>query len=267
MPGPAPRSRPRSHTTASLCVAATVVLAGGGCSGSGVQSMLDPAGPAAEGIAHTWWIMAGGAVVILTLVMVLLWRAMVRDPEAPPFRSGILMIALGGLAFPVAVLAALLVHGTATGWRVMAMDRPADHAIGVHARQWFWTFRYLGDDGEPLATTRDVLVMPQGRDVEFRITAEDVIHSFWVPRLGGKMDAIPGRTNLLRLRADQAVPIRGQCAEFCGREHAHMAFEVLVVPPAEYEAWVAAGGGPLPDRDPDARPGEQAGTRGDTADD
>ena len=263
MSGPAPRSRPRSHTTASLCVAAAVVLAGGGC--SGVQSMLDPAGPAAEGIARTWWIMAGGAAVILTLVMVLLWRAMVRDPDAPPFRSGILMIALGGLAFPVAVLAALLVHGTATGWRVIAMDRPADHAVEVHAQQWFWTFRYQGEYGEPLATTRDVLVMPQDRDVEFRITSADVIHSFWIPRLGGKMDAIPGRTNLLRLRADQAVPIRGQCAEFCGRDHAHMAFEVLVVPPAEYEAWVAAGGGALPGPRPDTQPGTRPGTQGDTA--
>ena len=230
-----------------------MVLATGGC--SGVQSMLDPAGPAAAGIARTWWIMAAGAVFILTLVMVLLWRGMVRDPDAPPFRSGIAMIALGGLAFPVAVLAALLVHGTATGWRVIAMDRPPDHVVEVHAQQWFWTFRYLDEAGAPLATSRDVLLMPRGRDVEFRITAEDVIHSFWVPRLGGKMDAIPGRTNLLRLRADQAVPIRGQCAEFCGRDHAHMAFDVVVVAPDQYEAWAAGGGGPLPARATDVSAG------------
>lgn len=209
--------------------------------------MLDPAGPAAEEIARTWWIMAAGAVFILTLVMVLLWRAMVRDPEAPPFRSGITMIALGGLAFPVAVLSALLVHGTAMGWRAMAMDRPAEHVVEVHARQWSWTFRYLADDGAALASSQDVLLMPLGRDVEFRIIAEDVIHSFWIPRLGGKMDAIPGRTNLLRLRADRSGPIRGQCAEFCGRDHALMAFDVIVVAPDRYEAWLAAGGGPLPE--------------------
>lgn len=260
--GPARRSRPRPHNAATASTAAAIALASGGC--SGVQSMLDPAGPAAAEIARTWWIMAGGAVLILLLVMVLLWRAMARSPDAPPFRQGVTMIALGGLAFPVAVLSALLVHGTAMGWRAMAMDRPPEHVIEVDARQWSWTFRYLADDGTPRASSQDVLLMPLGRDVEFRITAADVIHSFWIPRLGGKMDAIPGRTNLLRLRADQAVPIRGQCAEFCGRDHAHMAFEVVVVAPAEYEAWVAAGGGPLPDR---AAGDTQPDTHGDTADD
>ncbi len=208
--------------------------------------MLDPAGPAAAEVARTWWIMAGGALFILLLVMVLLWRAMVRDPEAPPFRSGITMIALGGLAFPVAVLAALLVHGTAMGWRAMAMDRPPDHVIEVHAQQWNWTFRYLAEDGAVQATSQDAVLMPLGRDVEFRISAGDVIHSFWIPRLGGKMDAIPGRTNLLRLRADRAGPIRGQCAEFCGRDHALMAFEVIVVAPDRYESWIGGGGGELP---------------------
>ena len=265
MSGPASRSRPRPHSAATASPAA-LILACGGC--SGVQSMLDPAGPAAAEIARTWWIMAGGAVLILLLVMVLLWRAMVRAPDAPPFGQGVAMIALGGLAFPVAVLSALLVHGTAMGWRAMAMDRPPEHVVEVEARQWSWTFRHLADDGATLATSDDVLLMPLGRDVEFRITAADVIHSFWIPRLGGKMDAVPGRTNLLRLRAHRAVPVRGQCAEFCGRDHAHMAFDVLVVAPSEYEAWLLAGGGPLPgraaaERQPRARPD----THGDTGHD
>jgi cytochrome c oxidase subunit 2 len=89
-----------------------------------------------------------------------------------------------------------------------------------------------------MAESVDELMMPRGQMVEFLIGSEDVIHSFWIPRLGGKIDAIPGRINRLRLQADRIVPIRGHCAEFCGLDHAHMAFVVQVMEPDAFDRWL-----------------------------
>lgn len=229
----------RSAKYAAALLAATAC---GGC--SGVQSMLDPAGPAADAIARTWWLMAIGATLVLALVMGLLWRVLSRRPDRPPFVHGTRLIILGGLVLPVTVLIALLIHGTATGRNVMALDEQVGQVVAVEGRQWFWTFDYLDDDGAARISTRDLLVLPLGETVEFQVTSADVIHSFWIPRLGGKIDAIPGRTNHIRLRADSTSPIRGQCAEFCGLEHTHMSFDVVVLPPSRFEQWLQEGGDP-----------------------
>lgn len=215
-------------------------LALGGC--RGVQSMLDPAGPAAAMIAGVWWLMAAGAVTVMALVLAVLWRALAR--RRTPLEEGraVSLIIAGGLALPTVLLIALLVHGTAVGHRVKVLDGRVGHVIEVEGRRWFWTFRYLDDDGRVVARTTDRLVLPLGQPVEFRVTSADVIHSFWVPRLGGKIDAIPGRVNELRLRAQVAGPMRGQCAEFCGLRHAHMDFDVIVLPAAGFERWLAGDG-------------------------
>ncbi len=204
------------------------------------QSALHPAGPAAETIAFTWWLMAGGATLAWALVMGLFlwtWRRRSRQSRGPGER----LIVVGGIAFPTVVLAALLVYGSATSGRVTGLDAPVDDVIEVSARQWQWDFTYLDDQGRPLATSTDRLVLPRGRMVEFRITSHDVIHSFWIPRLGGKIDAIPGQANYLRLRADRVVTLRGQCAEFCGRDHSYMAFDVQVLEPEAYRQWLDQG--------------------------
>lgn len=222
-------------------------LAGSGC--SGVQSTLDPAGPAAAAIAQTWWLMVIGAGVILALVMGLLWRTLARRGDGREFIHGTRVIVFGGLLLPSLTLIALLVYGTAVGRRVVAAEPPADLAVQVMGRQFHWDFHYLDSaDGASVAATTDVLVLPRGRTIEFQVTSADVIHSFWIPRLGGKIDAIPGRVNRLRLRVDRAGPITGQCAEFCGREHAHMRFDVLALPPAQFDRWLAEGGAQPPPR-------------------
>lgn len=216
-----------------------------GC--SGVQSTLDPAGPAAAAIAQTWWLMAIGAAVVFALVMGLLWHTLARRGNGRGFVHGNRVIVVGGLLLPSLTLIALLVYGTAVGHRVGAVEPPADLVVQVVGRQFHWDFHYLGGaDGPPVGATTDVLVLPRGRTIEFRVTSADVIHSFWIPRLGGKIDAIPGRVNQLRLRVDRAGPITGQCAEFCGREHAHMRFDVLALPPAQFERWLAEGGAQPP---------------------
>lgn len=207
-----------------------------GCSGP--QSMLDPAGPAAAAIARTWWLMAGAALAVLALVLGLLARAMLRRQPAPPMAKPERFIVLGGLVLPTVALFALLVYGTLAGRTVIGVGIDTDRTVRVTARQWQWRFEHLAADGSVQARSIDRLVLPLGEMVEFQVGSEDVIHSFWIPRLGGKVDAIPGRWNRLRLRADRAVPMRGQCAEFCGRDHAHMAFAVEVLEPGDFADWL-----------------------------
>ena len=214
-------------------MAAVPVIAGCG----GPQSALDPAGPAAAAIADIWWLMFWGAVLVWLLVTSLLLLALRRRRRLSE-GGGRTMIIAGGLVLPTAVLAALLVYGTLSSDRITGRGAQVAQVVLVTGRQWHWDFVYVGQDGRPLAASTDTLAMPLGRMVEFRIQSADVIHSFWIPRLGGKIDAIPGRTNVLRLQADQAGPIRGQCAEFCGLEHAFMGFEVQVLAADDYAAWL-----------------------------
>ena len=231
-----------------LPVAIATACVASGC--RGVQSALDPAGPAAATIAHTWWLMAIGATLVLALVLALLWYTLARRQGGGEFRHGTRVIVLGGLALPTAVLIALLVYGTDAGRRVMAMDEAVDLVVEVEGRQWFWTFHYLDDGGGRVATTVNTLALPRGRMVEFRVSSVDVIHSFWIPRLGGKIDAIPGRTNMIRLRADLEGRMRGQCAEFCGLQHARMAFDVVSWPGERFDAWLADAARPSPTPSP-----------------
>ncbi|MDH5833610.1 cytochrome c oxidase subunit II [Luteimonas kalidii] len=183
--------------------------------------------------------MLAGAGVAWTLVIVLALLAMRRGRSLGP-AAGQRLILVGGVALPTVLLAALLTYGTLASDRVTGRGDDAAHVVRVTARQWQWQFDYLGPDGAVGATSIDRLVLPLGEMVEFEVGSEDVIHSFWIPRLGGKVDAIPGRTNVLRLRADRRVPMRGQCAEFCGLEHARMAFAVEVRDARGYRAWLAA---------------------------
>ncbi|MGJ4801738.1 cytochrome c oxidase subunit II [Luteimonas sp. SDU82] len=181
--------------------------------------------------------MAAGALAAWSLVLLLAALAMRRRRRLAP-AAGRRMILAGGVALPTTLLVALLVYGTLASDRITGERDQVGQVVQVTARQWQWDFAYLDRGGQVLATSTDALAMPLGTTVEFRVDSEDVIHSFWIPRLGGKIDAIPGRTNVLRLRADQAGPIRGQCAEFCGLEHALMAFDVTVLEPAAFAGWL-----------------------------
>lgn len=190
-------------------------------------STLAPAGPVARDIAWLWWALLGGAAVLTLLVLVLLAMAFgpPRKVAARRWTHGL------GLGLSLPVLAVTLAAGLWVGERVLPRDDGA-LAIEVHAVQWNWAFTAPGPDGP--VTTRDRLILPAGEPVDLIITSEDVIHSFWVPQLGGKMDAIPGRANRLRLQADAPGTLAGQCAEFCGLGHAVMRFEVEVVAPEDW---------------------------------
>ncbi len=229
--GPA-TSRPR-YATGML---ALVVLPLAGCSAP--QSALHPAGVDAEALSGLTWFMFGGAIVVWAIVMGATIWAVLAKRRVRDERFADRFILLGGVAFPTVGLAILLVYGLSLfpDWR---SSEPADLRVHVRAEQFWWRFGYEQPDGSVLETANE-LHLPVGATAEFVLTSTDVIHSFWVPSLGGKMDAIPGRTNLLRLTPTRAGTYRGVCAEFCGPSHTFMAFPVVVHEAGGYEAWLAA---------------------------
>jgi cytochrome c oxidase subunit 2 len=143
----------------------------------------------------------------------------------------------GGLAFPIATLTALLIYSLSIG-NALEIHPSGDDSLRIHvtAHQWWWEVRYETDDAEVVSANE--LHIPSGRSVQLSLSTSDVIHSFWVPSLAGKVDMIPGRVNHLSLRADEPGLFRGQCAEYCGAQHALMAFYVAVVTPEEFERWL-----------------------------
>ena len=197
-----------------------------GCEGP--LSILDPQGPAAAQIAVLWWTMLTGAGLLTVMVMALVWLGFRRDgPRQPSERFWIHGM---GLAFTMTILAALVGGGLWVGERLQPRPGPQVHRVEAIASQWQWRFRQPGPDGGWIETT-DRLHIPAATPVDVVITSQDVIHSFWVPRLAGKMDALPGRHNVLRITADAPGLYHGTSAEFSGRGYAGMRFEVLAYPP------------------------------------
>ena len=197
------------------------------------QSALSPQGAEAAGILDLTQVLVLGGGLILLLVVVLTALAL-RAPR-PRWARNSFVIA-GGIAFPAVVLSALMVYALAKETRLALVGRP-DVAIELVGHQWWWQVRYLRADGELDFTTANEIRIPAQATVELRLASADVLHSFWVPALAGKLDLIPGRENVLRLVARNAGTFRGQCAEFCGGPHAQMALFVVAEPAERFEAW------------------------------
>ncbi len=223
-----------------LIACAAAVLPSSVCAES--QSALAAHGDEASRIAWLTWVLFTGATLILVIVVGALALAM-RGPAGPRRAlSGERAVKLLGIAFPVVTLALLLAYGVWLMRDTIATERPPELRIGVTGEQWWWRIAYQGADGGTIAEANELRI-PVGREVELSLRSTDVIHSFWTPSLGGKLDMIPGRTNALRIKADRAGIYRGQCAEYCGGPHALMALEVVAVPASEFEAWLGAASG------------------------
>lgn len=197
---------------------ATGFLGLAGCSGR--LSVLDPAGPASAGVATLWWVMFWGGCAIFLGMIALFLTLLLR----PDFGQGLRprrWTLWGGILFPLPVILALTFTALWMG------ERRSDPTMRIEAeaRMWHWTFRY-----PDMPATTDILHLPAGRDVEIVVTSPDVIHSFWIPRLGGKIDAVPGHTNRIVLRADTAGEYGGVCAEYCGTGHTDMSFTAIAHP-------------------------------------
>lgn len=225
----------------ALLLLSITLLAASGCApelDAPHQSALDPAAPAARDIAFISWLLFGGAVVIFAGVLgLLLYALLSRAPRRHV--GGRVFIVGGGVVFPGVVLTALLVYTVVVGARLTAPPAPDALTIDVTGHMWWWDVRYRGPGDAPALTTANELRIPVGRPVLLRLHSADVIHSFWVPNLSGKIDMIPGRVNRLTLQADTAGIYRGQCAEFCGRQHTRMALHVVAEPEADWERWFA----------------------------
>ncbi len=204
-----------------------------------VQSMVHPAGPAAAEIARLWWVMLGAFTGVFVLVMVLMMYAIGRRsapanvgvPSSPPGgRRG--FIVAGGVVLPIVVLTPLYVYSLLASAR---LRMPADaQTIRVVGHMWWWEVRYP-DHG---IVTANEIHIPVGKPVRLELTSTDVIHSFWVPRLHGKRDMIPGITTEFWIQADEPGIYRGQCGEYCGTQHTNMAFEVIALAPDEFSKWL-----------------------------
>ncbi|MES2542974.1 MAG: cytochrome B, partial [Pseudomonadota bacterium] len=191
--------------------------------------------PAAATIADIWWVMLAGGVAIFAFVLGLLTAALVRRPrrEGEP-ATGIWLWTLG-LGLPLATLAALTVYGLVMGERLLPRETPDLVTVQAEARQWAWSFAYSDAPG---LVTEDVLHIPAGLPVDVRITSVDVVHSFWVPLLAGKLDAIPGHVNVLRIEAQAPGTYAGQSAEFSGTGYREHTFTVEAHGPAAWNAFL-----------------------------
>jgi cytochrome c oxidase subunit II len=217
---------------------------------NGLHSALAPAGPQAAALFDLWNVMLVVCtfVFVLTIValVIALWRAprvtekTAPDLDAHPRKEAALRQRVGwSIAGSSLLLLALLLASFFTDRALSALPLKDAVHIDLIAHQFWWEARYEAHDPAQAFDTANELHVPVGRPVLLRLRSFDVIHSFWVPNLTGKKDLIPGRESTLAFRADQPGVYRGQCAEFCGYQHAHMALHVVAESPADYERWLA----------------------------
>jgi cytochrome c oxidase subunit II len=203
-------------------------------------------GPAADPVTHLNWGLTGISIVVAVLIAVLILLAMFR--HRPPLQldaDGRLPVgsAHGGMKWVyigTAISAVVLLF--TTGWNTLTLSAVAAPPrpvldIAVTAHQWWWEIKYLGPEPSQIMTAANEIHIPVGQPVRIKLESADVIHSFWVPQLAGKTDLIPGQANHAWVQADHAGTYRGQCAEFCGAQHAHMIFSVVADPPERFAAW------------------------------
>lgn len=214
--------------------------------------VLDPAGPFASSLEGLSWVLLGMGAIVSLIVFAALGLALF-GPRSWRKRLGSRWMILGaGLAFPAVVIGALLVLGLRDTRDLSAPPPPGEMRIRIVGEMWWWRVIYLDAQGRELFHDANEVILPVGRPVTLELESADVVHSFWVPRLAGKVDMIPGRRNLMRVQADQVGAFGGQCAEYCGGPHALMGLVVVARPAAEFDAWMA---GQVAPRVPVAHPG------------
>jgi cytochrome c oxidase subunit II len=237
-------------------VAVVVCFIAVGCAPSGAPSVLDPKGFGARRIEGLWWLMFWISVAVFVIVVALLviacLKARSRQAQSTEVRWGNPFVVVSGIVVPSLILAGVFVVSLND---MMALSEPPSEAamtIDIIGHDWWWEARY--EDGD--AVTANEIHIPVGEPVQLKLETDDVIHSFWVPQLQAKTDLISGHTNTMWLEADEPGRYRGQCAEFCGLQHANMLFYVIAEDPEEFESWLANEAAPAP------KPAESTAARG-----
>ena len=222
------------HASARMTALVTATILASACEGP--QSVLVPAGRDAERVAHLFTVMAIGALLIWMAVVLIAIYAIHSRREVHTAREANLLIIGGGVALPTVVLGALLAYGLPVLPTLLTPAPDDSLRIDVSGKQWWWRVRYRTAAGD--VETANELRLPVGQRVELRLESTDVIHSFWVPSIAGKVDMIPGRMTRLALEPTRTGVFRGACAEYCGTSHALMAFAVVVMEPEDFRHWL-----------------------------
>jgi cytochrome c oxidase subunit 2 len=212
----------------------------------GASSSLDPAGPQAGHIASVWWLFLAVCTVVYASVLVALALALTRRPGTIELRRRARVVG-AAVALTVVTLLALLGRSVVAGKALTAMAGTATVDVKVIGRQWWWELQYQAQPPSQIVITANELHIPVGQPVLLELESRDVIHSFWVPALHGKRDLIPGHPSATYVRADRPGLYRGQCAEFCGAQHAHMGLTVIAEAPADFQAWLNRMRQPAPE--------------------
>jgi cytochrome c oxidase subunit 2 len=189
-----------------------------------------------------FWVAVGVWVVVMLFVTIAARRANrsapADRPVLPPTDRPLLRSVAVATSVTIVILFALLVAAVVTGRAMSSQRDDTALLVTVTGYQWWWDVEYQHPDPSERVRTANELHIPAGRTVAIKLLGADVIHSFWAPTLNGKMDAIPGHESYLWIRSDKPGIYRGQCAEFCGVQHAHMAFTVQVEPSDDFERWI-----------------------------
>ncbi|MGH9213836.1 MAG: cytochrome c oxidase subunit II [Acidimicrobiales bacterium] len=218
------------------------------CAEDAPQDTLEPKGPIAreiDNLVNPVFIVAGVVFVIVEFGMLfLLWRFRRRkdddDTTAPAQIHGSSVLEWGWTIVPALILLFVGIGTVATVFAVQAKADDTTMSVEVIGQQWWWEFRYDTDgDGETDIVTANDLVVPAGQAIGLDVQSRDVIHSFWIPALNGKKDAVPGRTHELVVEADEPGTYVGQCTEYCGLSHAYMRQRLVALSEPDFEAWVA----------------------------
>lgn len=208
-----------------------------------IQSALHPAGVQAARIEQLWWLMFWVCTVVYILVMAAVVVAVVRGRRGQSTTTSdatLTRTVTAAIGVSTAALLGLLVASILTGRAIGSLTSPDALSVQITGYQWWWSIDYANPDPSLRVTTANELHLPVGRPVSITLKAADVIHSFWVPALHGKMDLVPGRDNTIWLRVDTPGVYRGQCAEYCGAQHAHMALTVVAERSDQFEGWLIA---------------------------
>jgi len=217
------------------------------------QSVLAPAGIQASSIEHLWRLLLWTCTIVFVCVMSGVFLALARgmrnrsrEDAAPASERVVSGAVSAAVAATVVILLVLLTASVWTGRALASLQASSAVSIAITGHQWWWEIEYEDASADRRVITANELHIPVARPVVLKLTSRDVIHSFWAPNLHGKRDLIPGYTTALWLQADRPGTFWGQCAEFCGLQHAHMALQVVAEPDAEFQQWLAAMRQPAP---------------------